>query len=150
MITPNLNITPSLQEKKPTESQKTPPIIPAVVPKENTEPKAATPDVIPIIPKASPVSATPQTQTPVPVFVKDDKQPEQSSNVVEEKDNNVVKEERKVNKKQPNKVAPITQNVASIIKEMSPEIALFIEDEKQMLFLPDDDIVLGELTEEAS
>ncbi|WP_375319227.1 ankyrin repeat domain-containing protein [Candidatus Tisiphia endosymbiont of Oplodontha viridula] len=149
VITPNLDIVPSSQEKKPTESQETPPIIPAVLPKENTEPKATKPDIIPIIPKDSPVSATPQTQTPVPVFVKDDKQPEQSSNVVEEKDNNVVKEERKVNKKQPNKVTPITQNVASTIKEMSPEIALFIEDEKQMLFLPDDDIVLGELTEEA-
>ncbi|WP_425363259.1 hypothetical protein [Candidatus Tisiphia endosymbiont of Hybos culiciformis] len=148
-VTPNLDIVPSLQEKKPTESQETPPIIPAVLPKENTESKATKPDIIPIIPKNSPVSATSQTQTPVPVFVKDDKQPEQSSKVVEEKDNNVVKEERKVNEKQSNKVTPITQSAVSTIKEISPEITLFIEDEKQMLFLPDDDIVLGKITEEA-
>ncbi|WP_425361414.1 hypothetical protein [Candidatus Tisiphia endosymbiont of Ceraclea dissimilis] len=140
VVTPNLDILPSSQEKKPTEAQATPYIIPAILPKENTEPKVTEPAIVPVIPKGSPVSVTPQAQTPVPVLVKDNKPSEQSSKVVEE---------RSVNNKQPDKSTPIAKSSTSSIKEISPEMALFIEDEKQMLFLPDDDIVLGELTEEA-
>ncbi|MCC8416078.1 MAG: hypothetical protein LN575_01680 [Rickettsia endosymbiont of Gnoriste bilineata] len=139
VVTPNLDIAPSSQEKKPTEPQAADPIIPAL-PKENTEPKMTEPAIVPVIPKAPPVSVTPQAQTAVPVFVKDNKPSEQSSKVVEE---------RAVNNKQPDKSTPIAKSATITIKEISPEMALFIEDEKQMLFLPDDDIVLGELTEEA-
>ncbi|WP_425360738.1 MULTISPECIES: ankyrin repeat domain-containing protein [unclassified Candidatus Tisiphia] len=140
VVTPNLDILPSSQEKKPTEAQATPHIIPAILPKESTEPKVTEPTIVPVIPKGSPVSVIPQAQTPVPVFVKDNKPSEQSSKVVKE---------RTVNNKQPDKSTPIAKSLTSSIKEISPEMALFIEDEKQMLFLPDDDIVLGELTEEA-
>ncbi|WP_341750251.1 hypothetical protein [Candidatus Tisiphia endosymbiont of Sialis lutaria] len=148
VVTPNLDIAPSSQEKKPTEPQAADPIIPAL-PKENTEPKMTKPDITPILTKDSPVAETPQTQTPVPVFVKKNKQPDESSNIDEKQDSNLVKEEKELDKKQPNKTIPIAKSATITIKEISPEMALFIEDEKQMLFLPDDDIVLGELTEEA-
>ncbi|MCC8371598.1 MAG: hypothetical protein LN568_02420 [Rickettsia endosymbiont of Pseudomimeciton antennatum] len=148
VVTPNLDIVPSSQEKKLTEPQAADPIIPAL-PKENTEPKMTKPDITPILTKDSPVIETPQTQTPVPVFVKKNKQPDESSNIDAKQDSNLVKEEKELDKKQPNKAIPVTKSVASAIKEISPEMALFIEDEKQMLFLPDDDIVLGKLTEEA-
>ncbi|KAJ6645109.1 putative ankyrin repeat protein [Pseudolycoriella hygida] len=146
VATPNLDILPSLQEKKPTEPQAADPIIP-VLPKENTEPKMTKPDITPILTKDAPVTETPQTQTPVPVFVKKNKQPDESSNIDAKQDSNLVEEEKELDKKQPNKATPIAKT--SAIKEISPEMALFIEDEKQMLFLPDDDIVLGKLTEEA-
>ncbi len=144
---PKIDVLPADNKSEP---QAADPIVPAVLPKENTEPKVTKPDIVPIILKDSPVSVTPQTQTLVPVFVKDNKQSDVSSSTNEKQDSNLVKEEKEINKKQPNKATPITKSTtASTIKEISSEIALFIEDEKQMLFLPNDDIVLGELTGQA-
>lgn len=127
VVAPNLNILPSSQEKKPTEPQITAPIVPIVSPKENTESKVTKP------------------QTPIPVFVKKDKQLDDSSKTVLEKDSNVIKEEPKVNKHQ----SAITKDKVSTIKETSPKITEFVQNEAQMLLLPNDDVVLGELTEEA-
>ncbi len=130
VVAPNLDILPSSQEKKPTEPQVTAPIVPIVSPKENTESKMTKP------------------QTPIPVFVKKDKQLDDSNKTVLEKDSNVTKEVQEVNKHQPNQ-STITRDKASTIKETSPKITEFVQDEAQMLLLPNDDVVLGELTEEA-
>ncbi|WP_342278313.1 palindromic element RPE1 domain-containing protein [Candidatus Tisiphia endosymbiont of Myopa tessellatipennis] len=135
VVAPNLDILPSSQEKKPASPQVTAPIVPIVSPKENTESKVTKP------------------QTLIPVFVKKDKQLDDSSKTALEKDTierdrNVIKEVQEVNKYQPHQSA-ITKDKASTIKETSPKITEFVQDETQMLLLPNDDVVLGELTEEA-
>ncbi|MFU7503015.1 MAG: hypothetical protein ACE1S7_06430 [Candidatus Tisiphia sp.] len=115
VVAPNLDILPSSQEKKPTEPQITAPIVPIVSPKENTESKMTKP------------------QTPIPVFVKKDKQLDDSSKTALEKDTierdrNVIKEVQEVNKHQPNQ-STITKDKASTIKETSLKITEFVQDE---------------------
>ncbi len=83
----------------------------------------------------------PKAQTLVPVFVK----PNEFNKDIEKKDNDLVKEE--ATEKTLIKQDSSTNTVNS--EEKSSELTTFIQNEVQMLLLPNDDMVLGKLTEEA-
>ncbi|XVN42728.1 MAG: ankyrin repeat domain-containing protein [Candidatus Rickettsia vulgarisii] len=93
-------------------------------------------------------------QTPIPVFVEDNKP------VIEEKKNDKEKSEKKVEEQEKNKKKTPEPAIVTTIpkpvveknipeKEISEELTQFINNETQMLLLPNDDIVLGELTDDA-
>lgn len=96
------------------------------------------------------IPVKPKGQSPIPVFVGGDKP------VIEKKKNEkkIIEEDGKSKPKQLEKTIVIT-TPAPVVgkdipeKEMSEELTQFINNETQMLLLPNDDIVLGNLTDEA-
>jgi hypothetical protein len=131
-IAPSLPITPTAPNTQPL-SPKTNNTVPEIIkPSEITPKQSRIGDKIPI---------TPQTKPPVPIFVKKKPINNLNSNIEKELDNNLSKNE--VLNNQDN------SKIINDSKVLSPGLTQFIQDETQMLLLPNDDMILGVLTEGA-
>lgn len=173
IVIPNLDI-PLQENKKPSFT----PVVPHVditkpessapVDLGNTETKTPVETTLPKVLDTDKIKQTkedqlkPATSTPIPVFVQEptpvepikkdttSKEPEKNKNVQEEKitPNELQKKINTPNSKKDLNVIDKNNPVApSSIP--SPEVVKFAKDETQMVLLPNDDVVLGVLTDDA-
>jgi len=123
--TANKNITPNITTNSPEEPTMTNPISSDIQP----------------------------AQTPIPILVKDNEQLSESVKDDEMQDRNIPQKMDNITKEKLFDKSTLPQknqsNVIINTKNISPEIEKFTQDEIQMLFLPNDDIVLGKLTNKA-
>ena len=102
---------------------------------------------------STPIPVFVQEQTPVEPIVKDttSKKPDENKSTQEEKiiSNKPEKERNTPNSKRELKIPVKTNPVSTTQPVQSPEVIKFAKDETQMVLLPNDDVVLGVLTDDA-
>ena len=102
---------------------------------------------------STPIPVFVQEQTPVEPIVKDttSKKPDENKSTQEEKiiSNKPQKERNTPNSKRELKIPVKTNPVSTTQPVQSPEVIKFAKDETQMVLLPNDDVVLGVLTDDA-